>query len=411
MATIRAFRALRPVPEKVGEVASVPYDVVTTEEAKKLATSNPLSFLHVTRPEIDLPEDTAPYDKGVYIKARENLQKFINDGVFLEEEKPSLYLYRLRSDDHEQVGLAGCFSIEEYEKKIIRKHENTRKEKEDDRFRHILAVSAHSGPVLLTYRGNDEINKLVTSEIVKTPIYDFKALDGVQHTLWMVENTRTIIKAFKKIPALYIADGHHRAAGAWRVKEEMLKRYPLAGDEEFRYFLAVAFPSDQLRILPYNRYISDLNGMSVKAFLESLGERFEVTRLGILNEGYEPREKGQFGMYLDKCWYLLKPKKIIKIHSDDPVSKLDLTLFQREILEPLIGITDQKSDTRIDFVGGPSSSMKLMEKVDAEGGVAFTLYPVTVDELMAVSDAGMIMPPKSTWFSPKLRSGLLIHKF
>jgi len=411
MATIRAFKALRPVPEKAGEVASVPYDVVTTDEAKKLAASNPLSFLHVTRPEIDFPEDIDPYDKRVYMKARENLQKLINDGVFLQEEKPSLYLYRLCSDGHEQVGVAGCFSVEEYEKNIIRKHENTRKEKEDDRFRHILAISAHSGPVLLTYRGNEQINKLVTSEIAKTPIYDFKAPDGVQHTLWRVEDARAIIKAFRKIPALYIADGHHRAAGAWRVKEEMLKRYPLAGDEEFKYFLGVVFPSDQLKILPYNRYVSDLKGMSTSDFLRSLEERFEIIGLGVLNDGFEPREKGHFGMYLDGSWYTLKSKKINSTQADDPISNLDLTLFQREILEPLLGIIDQKADRRIDFAGGPSSSIKLMRRVDADGGVAFTFYPVTVDELMAVSDACMIMPPKSTWFSPKLRSGLLIHKF
>jgi uncharacterized protein (DUF1015 family) len=408
MAVIRPFRALRPRPERAAKVASVPYDVVTTEEARALAEGNPLSFLHVIRPEIDFEPGTDPHEDPVYEKAAENLRVLMADGVLIQEEEPSLYVYRLREGGHEQIGLAACFAVEEYENGRIRKHEYTRRDKEDDRLRHMLTLSAHPGPVLLTYRGVAACDALIEREAEGKALYDFTAPDGVQHTLWHTARTEPIVRAFEAVPLLYIADGHHRAAGAARVKESMLQKNPGAGeDEEFRFFLAVVFPSDRMRILPYNRYVTDLGGMSESAFLGAVRGRFEMTE----GSDPEPGEKGIFGMYLGGTWYALRLKSRSSLDGKDPVSVLDLNVFAQNLFEPVLGIVDQKKDERIDFVGGADSIEKIEQRVDRDGGVGFTFFPVSVEELLAVADAGMIMPPKSTWFSPKLRSGLLVHQF
>jgi len=407
MAVIRPFRAWRPVKDKAKDVASHPYDVVTTEEAKELARGNPLSFLHVIRSEIDLPPETDPYDIAVYKKARENFNRLIENGVMIEESKSLLYIYRLKAGEHSQIGVVGCGSVDEYDRDIIKKHEHTRKEKEDDRVRHMLALSAHTGPVLMTCRGEQRINKIVSIEIEKEPLYDFVSDDGIGHTVWQVWEPEPLVDAFRRVKNLYIADGHHRACGASRVRQYIREKVgDVKGDEEFNFFLMVVFPEEQLRILPYNRYISDLGGWSEKSFLDKVKTHFKV-----LEDGKnQPDKKGYFCMFLGGKWYELYPVEKEQ-KALDPVSDLDLSTFQKTLLEPILGITDQKKDRRIDFVGGEKSALKLEERVKKEGGVAFTFYPVTIEELMAVSDAGMVMPPKSTWFHPKLRSGLLVHRF
>ncbi len=407
MATVKPFKALRPVPEKAEAVSSVPYDVVDTAEARLLAENNPLSFLHVVRPEIDLPEGTDIYGDAVYKRGAKNFANLIGRGILVQEDEPCVYIYRLIMDGHEQVGIAACCSVDEYDNNVILKHEHTRKEKEDDRVKHMLSVSAHHGPVLMTYRGNSRINTIVDEEIREKPLYDFTSPDGVRHTLWRARQTAKISETFKTVPFIYIADGHHRAAGASRVKQEMLKRNPGAkGDEEFNYFLTVMFPAEQMKILAYNRFVSDLNELSETEFLRSVEERFDVAP----GDGSEPSSKGIIGMYLNGKWYELTFRE--KETGDvDPVSVLDLSKFQDRLLTPVLGIKAQKSDKRIDFIGGQGSINKLQKRVDAEGGAAFTFFPVTVSGLMAVADAGRIMPPKSTWFAPKLRSGLLTHRF
>ncbi|MFW6180964.1 MAG: DUF1015 domain-containing protein [Spirochaetota bacterium] len=433
MAVIRPFAALRPRPDMAGRVASVPYDVVDTEEARELARGKPESFLHVVRPEIDLPGDVDPYDERVYRAGRDNLQRLISEGVLEEDGSPCLYLYALSEGEHRQVGVAACCAVEDYERGVIKKHEHTRREKEVDRVRHMLALRAHTGPVLMAHRGGERIHRLVQRHTIQAPLYDFTATDGVRHTLWRVPGEGALVEAFAGLPALYIADGHHRAAGACRVKQELesgrggtaagrgaagegapsgglpggsasLEGVP--GDEEYRYFLAVLFPAEQMRILPYNRYVSDLGGMGPGALLDEVKRRFHLAE-----GGPEPTVKGRFGMYLAGRWYLLEPREHPHADPTDPVASLDLTVFQRLFLEPLLGIRDQKSDPRIDFVGGSDSAGRLAARVDREGGAAFTFFPVAVEELLAVADAGKIMPPKSTWFSPKLRSGLLVHRF
>jgi uncharacterized protein (DUF1015 family) len=417
MAVIKPFAALRPRPDRAGLVASVPYDVVDTEEARELARGKPESFLHVVRPEIDLPVDVDPYDERVYRTGRENLQRLIRTGVLEQEGSPCLYLYRLEEGGHRQVGVAACCAVEDYESGVIKKHEHTRREKEDDRVRHMLALGAHTGPVLMAHRGGERINRLVERHTIREPLYDFTAPDGVRHTLWRVPEGGDLVEAFGDLPALYIADGHHRAAGACRVKRELESGGRGAagrdapargahGEEEYRFFLAVLFPAEQMRILPYNRYVSDLGEMSPDELLDEVKRRFHLAE-----GGPEPTVKGRFGMYLAGHWFLLEPRELPPAGRGGPVASLDLSVFQRLFLEPVLGIRDQRSDQRIDFARGEHSAGKLAARVDREGGAAFTFFPVAVEELLAVADAGKTMPPKSTWFSPKLRSGLLVHRF
>ncbi|MBA3639150.1 MAG: DUF1015 domain-containing protein [Acidobacteria bacterium] len=402
MAAIHPFRALRPTPERAADVSSVPYDVVSTEEARQLAANNPLSFLRVTRSEIDLPAGADPYSAEVYARARKNFDELRWEAPLVVEDEPSLYFYRLRRGAHEQTGIAGCFSVDEYENDTIKKHERTRRDKEDDRTRHIVELRAQTGVVFLTYKaaqGVDAIEQRVTSE---QPLYDFTAADGVRHTIWRAghEDVRALERAFDAIPALYIADGHHRAASAARARGE-LKRADAA---EANTFIAVAFPDNQMQVLPYNRTVKDLAGLSGDQFLDAVSKVAKVTP-----GGSSPSRKGEVCMYVDGAWYTLDLTGS-KPEDDSRASSLDVALLQRHVLEQILEIGDIRSDKRIDFVGGARGTTALEQAVDSgQAAVAFSMFPVTIDDLMVISDGGGIMPPKSTWFEPKLRDGLLIH--
>jgi uncharacterized protein (DUF1015 family) len=408
MATIRAFKALRPAKETALEVSAVPYDVVNTTEARQLAAGNPLSFLHVSRPEIDLPDGTDIHADAVYDKAAENFEKLKSKAPLNIEDTPSLYVYQLRMGEHTQTGIAACCSVDEYDSDIIRKHERTRKDKEDDRTRHILSLRAQTGPVFLTYRGRDDINDLVIRAQQQSPLYELQAPDGVAHTIWLVDqgDRDLLIGAFREVPLLYIADGHHRAASASRARAELKGKNPEHdGNEEYNFFLNVLFPADQLQILAYNRAVKDLNGMSPGEFLTRLSEKFMIAEAA----SPLPATKGEICMYLEGRWRSLTvaPGTTNPI---DPISSLDVSVLQERVLDPLLGITDVRTDKRIDFVGGIRGTKALERMVDqSHAAVAFSMYPVTVEELMAIADANDIMPPKSTWFEPKLRDGLLSH--
>lgn len=404
MATIHPFRALRPAPASAAAVSSVPYDVVTTEEARELARNNRLSFLRVTRSEIDLPPDADPYAARVYQRARENFQKLRDIAPLILDEAPSLYFYRLRMGTHDQLGLAACFSVEEYERDVIRKHERTRRDKEDDRTRHIVELRAQTGIVFLTYRASAEVDAAAGRVIAAEPLYEFTADDGVHHTVWRagLEDTQALVNAFAAIPALYIADGHHRAASAARARSELRGRP--GGTANASTFIAVAFPDNQVQILPYNRTVKDLAGRSAAQFLKLLRDRLPVS------EGTSaPRRKGEVGLYLAGQWYTID---LSRAEPEDAsrASRLDVALLQRNVLEQLLNVGDVRTDKRIDFIGGARGPKALEQSVHSgKAAVAFSLYPVTVDDLIAISDAGGILPPKSTWFEPKLRDGLLIH--
>ncbi|MBN1115370.1 MAG: DUF1015 domain-containing protein [Oligoflexia bacterium] len=410
MSTIRAFRAIRPKKEFAAKVASRPYDVINSEEARTEAGGNPYSFLHVVKSEIDLPEDTDIHDDLVYQKARQNLDKFISDGILFREEKPMLYIYSQTMNGRTQYGLVGCASVGEYENNIIRKHEFTRKDKEDDRCRHVETCNANTGPVFLTYRDNDSVNDTVSNWVKNNaPEYSFTADDSVRHEVWVINCSETINEitgAFKKVPLLYVADGHHRSASAARVgriKRDANKSH--TGSEEYNFYLAVFFPASHLMIMDYNRIVTDLNGMPKEAFLNAVSEKFEIMKNGIS----KPSQPKTFGMYMDGEWIQLKVKKGT-YPEDDPVNSLDVAILQNNLLGPLLGIGDPRTDNRIDFVGGIRGMKELEHRVNSgKYKIAFSTYPVSLKELMNVSDAGMTMPPKSTWFEPKLRSGLLIH--
>jgi uncharacterized protein (DUF1015 family) len=405
MAFIRPFRALRPTPANAAAVSSVPYDVVSTDEARELAAANPLSFLHVTRSEIDLPPDTDAHSDAVYTKARENLTRLRHDAPLVVEDAPALYFYRLRMGGHTQTGVAGCFSVDEYERDVIKKHERTRRDKEDDRTRHMIQVRAQTGIVFLTYRATAMIDDIADRVMRGTTLYDFSATDGVHHTVWVAgaDETRQLVSAFAEIPALYIADGHHRAASAARARGEL--RRSATGPIEADTFIAVAFPDRQTQILSYNRTVRDLSGRTAAGFLADLRQRFRVI------EGPSvPQRKGHVSMYLDGRWYTVD-LTAAEPADDSRASQLDVALLQRQILEQLLKIGDIRSDKRIDFVGGARGTTALEQAVNSgKAGVAFSMFPVTVDDLMVISDAGGIMPPKSTWFEPKLRDGLLVHE-
>jgi uncharacterized protein (DUF1015 family) len=407
VAVIRPFSALRPEANRAGDVASVPYDVVNTEEARAQAGSNALSFLHVSRPEIDLPDGTDILSDVVYRQALTNFEKLIKECPLVTEETPSLYLYRLIMGDQEQIGVVACCSLDEYDENLIRKHERTRRDKEDDRTRHMLVLRAQTGPVFLTYRASRDIDTMVMETTLLNALFDFTAADGIQHTVWRVPDAVRFMHAFREIPTLYIADGHHRAASAARARAELKEQsFGHTGDEEYNCFLAVMFPDDQIQIMAYNRAVRDLNGLTTTEFADSLRTTFDV------NEGGDgtPRRRGEWGMYLDGRWHLLA------LRSDAPqpqgtVASLDVSILQDRVLDPILGIKDVRSDKRIDFIGGVRGTKELKRLVDeGKAAVAFSLYPTTMDDLLLVSDAGEIMPPKSTWFEPKLRDGLLIHK-
>ena len=408
MAVIRPFHALRPAEERAADVAAVPYDVVNTKEARALAANNPWSFLHVSRPEIDLPDGTPIYDDQVYAKAATNFDQLKRDCPLELEETPSLYLYRLGMGEHQQIGIVACCSVDEYDGGIIRKHERTRRDKEDDRTRHILVLRAQTGPVFLTYRGRVEIDALVAEALERNPpLYDFVAADGIRHTIWRVPNYDPLVNAFTAVNFLYIADGHHRAASASRARADLKEQsFGILGDEEYNFFQCVLFPDNQLKILPYNRIVRDLNGLSNEEFLARVHEHFEVTE----SAAPAPDEAGKWTMYLDGHWYgLALPADAAR--PAGVVEALDVSILQDRLLDPILGIKDVRTDKRIDFVGGIRGTEEL-EKLVKEGAaaVAFSLYATTIDDLLRVSDAGEIMPPKSTWFEPKLRDGLLSHE-
>jgi uncharacterized protein (DUF1015 family) len=406
MATIRPFRALRPPPETAAAISAVPYDVVSTAEARRLAQGNPWSFLHVSRAEIDLPDGTNPFGDAVYQKAFESFERLKRDAPLSQEEAPALYLYRLQMGGHRQTGIACCLSVDEYDADVIRKHERTRKDKEDDRTRHIVTLRAQTGPVLLAYRDRGEINELVSRAEKEESLYDVTAPDGVTHTVWRLsrETTGRVAKAFASVPLLYIADGHHRAASAARARQELREQKPEhRGSEDYNFFLAVVFPAGQLRILPYNRVVKDLNGRTPEEFLAELKKRLSV----MPGAAPSPRRKGKVAVYLDGRWHGLQ---LPEPSGGGPIEALDADLLQRHVLDPLLGIKDIRTDKRIDFVGGIRGTEELERLVDTGRAlVAFSMFPVSLDELMTISDAGEIMPPKSTWFEPKLRDGLLIH--
>ena len=408
MAVIRPFDALRPPPERAQAVASVPYDVVNTEEARALAAGNPLSFLHVSRPEIDLPNGTDLYSDTVYRKAAANFESLIKTCPLEREVTPSLYLYRLIMGDHQQVGIVACCSVDEYDKNIVRKHERTRRDKEDDRTHHMLMLRAQTGPVFLTYRRSPPVDDLVSAAIASEPLYDFSADDGIQHTIWRVKDPQRLVTSFGDVPLLYIADGHHRAASASRARAELKEQsFVHTGQEEYNFFLAVIFPDSQLQILPYNRVVRDLNGLSQTEFVAAIKKEFEVSE----NASPSPSQRGRWSMYLGGKWYgLYRSADAPATQAGGTVTTLDVSILQDRLLDPILGIKDVRTDKRIDFVGGLRGTTELKRLVDeGKAAVAFSLYPTTVEDLLRVSDAGEVMPPKSTWFEPKLRDGLLIH--
>ncbi len=399
------FRALRPDPGVASRLASVPYDVVDTDEARALAADNPDSFLHVSRSEIDLPDGTDPHSDPVYAQGAAALRALIGRGSLIREAAPHYYVYRQIMGNHSQTGVVACCHIDDYAADIIRKHEKTRQDKEDDRTRHALTLNVNSGPVFLTYRDKPELDALVAGVTPSAPLYDFTAPDNVRHTVWRVEGDSAPWRAaFDKVPLAYVADGHHRAKAAYRAGAERRAANPNhTGQEEYNWFLAVLFPQSQLRILPYNRCVADLNGLTPDEFLKRVGEVFEVTP----TTAPAPDAPRQTHLYLAGRWYRLSWPPF----EADPVSVLDVSVLQDRLLQPILGIDDPRTCTRISFVGGIRGTDELVRLVDSgRAAVAFSMYPCTVQQMMDIADAGQIMPPKSTWFEPKLRSGLLVHE-
>lgn len=409
MPLIQPFRGLRPVPDKASDVVAPPYDVLNTAEARERVKGHPLSFLHISKPEIDLPEGTDPYAPEVYKKGAENLQKLVNDKVLMRDDKPHYYVYRLIMEEHQQTGLVVTASVADYDTNRIRKHEYTRPDKEDDRVRQIDALNAQTGPVFLTYR-NNAIVEGITDKVSKTePLYDLTADDGVKHTIWLVsddEDINTLTSTFDAMDCLYIADGHHRSASASRIAAQRNKGQEHSGDKAHDYFLSVIFPDNQMQILDYNRVITDLNGLSEDELLEKIKNSFMLEAVDTL---YKPKKSTEFSMYLKGQWYKLEIKPEL-IPKNDPVASLDISLLQNNLIEPILGVSDPRRDKRIDFVGGIRGLSELEKRVDSgDMQVAFALYPTSLAQLMDVADANEIMPPKSTWFEPKLADGLVSH--
>ncbi|MDR3671083.1 MAG: DUF1015 family protein [Holophaga sp.] len=410
MSQLKPFKAFRPKPELAGKVASVPYDVINTQEARQLAAGNPYSFLHVGRPEIDLPEDTDIHADAVYAQGVKNLHRLIQEGTLLQEHQPCLYIYQQRMGDHVQAGLVGLCSVKEYEEGAIKRHEYTRKDKEDDRTRHVTEQAANAEPVFLAYRAVPYIDSLVDKIRATPPVYDVVTEDGIGHTVWIVsEETHiyTLNHLFEAVPALYIADGHHRTAAAIRYGQARRAATPEpTGEEPFESFMAVVFPHNQLKIMDYNRIVKDLNGLSSEAFLAAVAGKFTVAP----SRQRSPSAPASFGMYLDGKWYSLTAKPG-SYPADDPVRSLDVSILQENLLAPVLGIKDPRTDTRIDFIGGIRGMDELEKRVKGGFKVAFAMFPTSLEQLMSVADAGQIMPPKSTWFEPKLRSGLLVRTY
>ena len=410
MAKFLPFHALMPVPEKVAAVAAVPYDVVNTEEAAALAEGNPLSFLRVSRPEIELAPGTDLYSDEVYAKAAANFKRLCKEAPLEEDPEANLYVYSLKMGEHTQVGIAGAASAADYDADIIKKHEKTRRDKEDDRARHVMELRNHSGPVFLTYRDSAEIDAVVNGFMKEKPYFSFTAPDGIEHKLWKAGKERSLklSRIFDtEVPLFYIADGHHRAASASRAAATCRAANPKhTGKEDYNYFLAVTFPASQLRILPYNRVVKDLNGLTHAEFINKVSEKFIISA----TTNPSPEGSGEFCMYFDGRWSLLRPR--FDISSLGVIEQLDVSILQDNILAPILGIDDPRTSKRIDFIGGIRGTKELEKLVNAgKGVVAFSMYPTTLNQLMAIADANAIMPPKSTWFEPKLRDGLVSHNF
>lgn len=410
---IKPFMAIRPSKERAEKVAALPYDVMNSQEAREMVKDNPYSFLHVDKAEIDLDKDIDIYDAKVYEKAKANIDKFLNEGTFIQDKERYFYVYRLIMGNVEQTGIVATASVDDYIEDRIKKHEFTREEKELDRIRHVDTCNANTGPIFLTYPKVSAIDSIVDKTVKGEPEYDFTSEDGVKHTVWVIKDEsdiKNIEEEFKKVPALYIADGHHRAASAVKVgqkRREEKKDY--TGEEEFNFFLSVIFPSDQLHIMDYNRIIKDLNGSSEEEFKNKISEKFNVEDAEG-TEPFKPTKKGEFGMYLGNKWYKLTAKD--EIHNNDDVLKdLDISLLTDNVIAPVLGIENQRTSDRIDFVGGIRGLKELERRCEEDGfKLAFSMYPTSIDDLMKIADSGRVMPPKSTWFEPKLRSGLFIHE-
>lgn len=411
MSTIRPFKGIRPAAGLAASIAALPYDVYSSSEARTIVRANPLSFLKIDRAETLMPENTDIYSPEVYQTARRTLDAMITDGSFIQDNTACYYIYALTMDGRTQTGLAGCAAIDDYLNGVILKHENTLAAKEEDRVHHVDACSAQTGPIFLAYRPCTALRQIINNIKNNPALYDFTSDDGVRHQVWKVDSREYIDKIsqlFKEIPHLYIADGHHRAASAVRVGQMRRAANPdNTGAEEYNYFLSVLFSSDELKIYDYNRIIIDRNGCTFDAFLDKIKDGFKIRKIG--TKAYHPAHKGEFGLYFRKNWYQVITSP--ELMSDDPVKGLDVSILQDHILAPVFGITDPKTDPRIRFIGGIRGLGALEEAADASDGIAFSMYPTSMDELLSVADAGMLMPPKSTWFEPKLRSGLFIHRF
>lgn len=410
MPVFKPFKAFRPKPEFAGKIAAYPYDVVNSEEAREIVKDNPLSFLRVGKPEVDLEPYVDLYSDQVYQKGKENLHKLIDDGNLIEDSEESFYIYAQTMDGRTQYGLVGCANVQDYWDDKIKKHEFTRKKKEEDRCNHVRVTNAHSGPIFLTYKDNETINKIVSEAVKSEPDNDHTASDGIRHTTWLIQNEdhkKTIQEILSGVDSFYVADGHHRSAAAAIVgKERAEANSNHTGEEEYNNFLAVLFPASQLHILDYNRVVKDLNGNTEDEFFEKIKANFSVEEV---SEKYSPKEKAEFGLYINKKWYKLTASDELKAIKD-PVNSLDVAILQSNFLTPILGIEDPRTDERIDFVGGIRGLGELERRVDSgEMKLAISMYPTSIDELMAIADAGKVMPPKSTWFEPKLRDGLFVH--
>ncbi len=411
MAIIKAFKGIRPKKEKAAQIASRPYDVLNSEEARIEAEGNPYSFLHVVKPEIDLPGDIDHYSDQVYEKGRDNFKKLVTEGVMVQDDKDCLYIYELTMDGRSQDGIVACAAVEDYLNEVIKKHELTRPDKEEDRKKHVRVSMMNAEPVFFAYPNVKKIDQVVAEIKKANPEYDFAAEDGVRHRFWTVfspDHIDTIISEFEKLPATYVADGHHRTAAAALVGNDLKAENPgHTGKEEYNYFLAVHFPDNQLQIIDYNRVVKDLNGLSVGEFIEKLNASFSVEEVG--KEIHKPSRLHEFGMYLEGKWYRLVATEGT-FDDSDPIGVLDVTILSEQILKPILNIQNLRTDKRIDFVGGIRGLKELEKRVDSgEMKVAFALYPVTMQQLIDIADSGQIMPPKTTWFEPKLRSGLVVH--
>ncbi|WP_195517050.1 MULTISPECIES: DUF1015 domain-containing protein [Clostridia] len=410
MAIIRAFKAFRPTADLASKIAALPYDVMNSEEAREMVKDNEYSFLHVDRAEVNLPNDTNIYDKVVYEKARDVLDKMIQDGLYVQENKPCMYIYRQTMNGKSQTGLVICAAIDDYINDKIKKHEHTRKDKEVDRINHVDYCDANTGPIFLTYRNQAEISKIMDKWIQNEPLYDFISEDGNGHTVWIINNDSDIERLttlFKKVDSLYIADGHHRAKSAVEVGLKRRKENPgYTGEEEFNYFLAIVYPDNQLEVLDYNRTVKDLNGLNEDEFLSAIEKNFKIK---VSKEAVKPKRRHTFGMYMNNTWYELEAKDGT-FNEEDPMERLDVSILQNNLLSPILGVDDPTKSDRIEFIGGIRGINELEKRANKDMKVSFSMFATTTDDIMSIADGGMIMPPKSTWFEPKPRSGLFIHK-